>query len=283
MTSREALRRVAPHVVTAHPIAHAHIPGIPRPGEPGWPSKPSGPSIPGTPLTPGSPDLPPGPTPDPGPVPPTRVWLDPHADWQGKLYERLLAKRIVLASGLLDDDAASRLSAQLLTLDAEQEDPIRLELQNLRAELPAALTVMGILDVLRVPVRACVSGEISGPALGVLASCPHRSGYPNASFVLAEPRLHLGGTVTAVTVREQQMTRMLDTLYFRLADVTGREVEQIRDDARRGRVLTTGQAIGYGLIQRQETGSGPPAPGGPPRPGPTALTTAAAQPRVGRG
>ena len=119
------------------------------------------------------------------------MWLDPHADWTSKLYERLLARRIVMASGLLDDDAASRLSAQLLTLDAEQEDPIRLELQNLRAELPATLAVMGILDVLRVPVHACVSGEINGPALGVLVSCPQRYGYPNASFVLAEPKLHL--------------------------------------------------------------------------------------------
>lgn len=268
MTSREALRSVASHATTGYPVTRAQIAGVPRPGEPGWPSRPSTPSIPGTPLTPGGPDLPSAPKPDPGPVPPTRVWLDPHADWQGKLYERLLAKRIVLASGLLDDDAASRLSAQLLTLDAEQADPIRLELQNLRAELPATLTVMGILDVLRAPVRACVSGEISGPALGVLASCPHRSGYPNASFVLAEPRLHLGGTVTAVTAREQQMTRMLDTLYFRLADVTGREVDEIRDDARRGRALTTGQAIGYGLIQGQETGGRPPVPGDPPRPGP---------------
>ena len=173
-----------------------------------------------------------------------------------------------MVSGVLDDDAASRLSAQLLTLDAEQEDPIRLELQNVRAELPATLTVMGILDVLRVPVHACVSGEISGPALGVLASCPHRSGYPNAIFVLAEPRLHLGGTVTAVSAGEQQMTRMLDTLYFRLADVTGREVDEIREDARRGRTLTTAQAIGYGLIQKQETTPRPPIPGGPPRPAP---------------
>ena len=183
MTSRYA--------TTGHPVTRAHIPGVPRPGEPGWPSRPSTPPVPGTPITPGVPDHPSAPTPVPGPVPPTRVWLDPHADWTRTLYERLLAKRIVLASGLLDDDAASRLSAQLLTLDAEHEDPIRLELQNLRAELPAALTVMGILDVLRVPVHACVSGEISGPALGVLASCPHRSGYPNASFVLAEPRLQL--------------------------------------------------------------------------------------------
>ena len=223
-------------------MMRAHIPGVPRPGEPGWPSTPP---------------------PAPGPVPPTRVWLDPHADWKSKLYERLLAKRIVLASGLLDDDAAARLSAQLLTLDAEQKDPIRLELQNLRADLSAVLTVMGILDVLRVPVHACVSGEINGPALGVLASCPHRSGYPNAIFVLAEPRLNFGGTVTALTAREQQMTRMLDTLYFRLADVTGREVDEIRDDARRGRTLTTGQAIGYGLIQSQETASRPQLPGGP--------------------
>src|SRR6266700_1563374 len=232
------------------PMMRAHIPGVPpRPGEPGWPPTPPVPLV-------------------PGPVPPTRVWLDSHADWKNALYERLLAKRIVLAAGFLDDDAAARLSAQLLTLDAEQADPIRLELQNLRAELSAVVTVMGILDVLRVPVHACVSGEINGPALGVLASCPRRSGYPNAIFVLAEPRLHFGGTVTALTAREQQMTRMLDTLYFRLADVTGRAVDDIREDARRGRTLTTGQAVGYGLIQNQETTPRPPVPGGPPRPGP---------------
>jgi ATP-dependent Clp protease protease subunit len=195
------------------------------------------------------------------------VWLDPNADWKGRLYERLLEKRIVLASGILDDDAAARFSAQLLTLDAEGDKPIRLELQNLQVELPAALTVMGILDVLRVPVHACVSGEISGPGLGVLASCPRRSGYPNASFVLAEPKLRFGGTVTSITAREQQVIRMLDTLYFRLAEVTGREVDQIRDDARRGRSLTTAQAIGYGLIQGQETSAGPAGLAHPPIPG----------------
>jgi hypothetical protein len=168
-------------------MARAHIPGgTPRPGEPGWPSTPG---IPGIPVTPGTPDWPSTPPPAPGPVSPTRVWLDPHADWKSKLYERLLAKRIVLASGLLDDDAAARLSAQLLTLDAEKKDPIRLELQNLRAELPAGLTVMGILDVLRVPVHACVSGEISGPALGVygLIQTQETSGRPPGPVGPANP------------------------------------------------------------------------------------------------
>ena len=226
-----------------HDTVRAHLPGIPpRPGEPGWPS---------TPLTPGWPSTPPPARPEP--TSPVRVWLDPLANWQASLYERLLTKRIVLASGTLDDEAAGRLSAQLLTLDAEGDEPIRLELQNLRAELAAALTVMGILDVLRVPVHGCASGEISGPALGVLASCAQRTGYPNATFTLAEPRLEFGGTVTAVTARQQQMTRMLDTLYYRLAEVTGRETDEIREDARGRRSLTTAQAIGYGLIQSQET------------------------------
>jgi ATP-dependent Clp protease, protease subunit len=265
MTSRKAQPSTAPYSavphlampreVTRRPMTRAHIPGIPpRPGEPGWPPPP-GPGVPPRPGIPGVPGFPSAPPPVPGPVPPTRVWLDPDAGFKGALYERLLAKRIVLASGVLDDEVAARLSAQLLTLDAERNEPIRLELQNLRAELSATVTVMGILDVLRVPVHACVSGEINGPALGVLASCPHRSGYPNATFVLTEPKLHFGGTVTSITAREQQMTRMLDTLYFRLAEVTGREVDEIREDARRGRTLTTGQAIGYGLIQAQETAS----------------------------
>jgi ATP-dependent Clp protease, protease subunit len=241
-------------------VVRAHVPGIPpRPGEPGWPRTPLTPGWPGTPLTPGWPATSPPARPEPGAASPVRVWLDRLADWQASLYQRLLEKRIVLASGLLDDEAAARLSAQLLTLDAEGDKPIRLELQNLRAELAAALTVMGILDVLRVRVHGCVSGEISGPALGVLASCPDRTGYPNATFTLAEPRLEFGGTVTAVTARQQQVTRMLDTLYYKMAEVTGREVDEIREDARRRRSLTTAQAIGYGLIQAQET---------TPRPGP---------------
>ncbi len=202
-----------------------------------------GPEIPGPPRPPGAPE--------PGPVPPARVWLDPHAAWQDTLFGRLLERRIVLASGVLDEEAATRISAQLLTLDADGDDPVRLELQNLRAELPAALTLMGALDVMRVPVHGFASGETGGPALGVLASCPRRLAYPHASFTLSEPRLRFGGTVTAVSAREQQAQRMTDSLFYRIAEAAGREADEVREDARRGRVLTVAEAIGYGLIHER--------------------------------
>jgi len=217
----------------------------PRPPMPPW--------RPGPPDRPDQPPQPPRPNPA---IQPTRVWVE-QGEWPGRLYERLLNQRIVMAHGCLDGEAATRLCAQLLTLDAEGEGPIRLELHNLDADLPAALTVMGVLDTLRVPVTAYTGGRTSGPGLGVLASVGHRRAYPNTFFVMSEPKVSLDGPVTAVAAHEEQVRAMLAELYARLAEVTGHEVDEIRDDARRGRLLTAEQAIGYGLIEGFAEARGP--------------------------
>ena len=217
----------------------------PRPPMPPW--------RPGPPERPDQPPQPPRPNPA---IQPTRVWVE-QGEWPGRLYERLLNQRIVMAAGGLDGEAATRLCAQLLTLDAEGEGPIRLELHNLDADLPAALTVMGVLDTLRVPVTAYAGGRTSGPGLGVLASASHRRAYPNAFFAMSEPKVSFDGPVTAVAVHEEQVRAMLAELYARLAEVTGHEVDEIRDDARQGRLLTAEQAIDYCLIEGFAEARGP--------------------------
>ncbi len=224
-------------------------PGIPpRPGVPSRPDRPPPPGVPSRPDRPPPPGVPSRPDVAPPPaLAPVRVWPDP-SPWPGRVYERLFERRIVLAHGELDDEAATSLCAQLLTLDAERNEPIRLEMQGLTAGLAAALTVMGVLDVLRVPVRACAGGQIAGPALGVLAAASERRAYPNAVFRLSEPRLDFEGSATSLCSREEQVRGMMDALYRRLADGTGREVDEIRADARRGRYLTADEAVGYGLI-----------------------------------
>src|SRR6266702_3160034 len=172
---------------------------------------------------------------------PTRIWIDPRG-WPEQLYERLLDRRIVMAHGHLDGDAATRLAAQLLTLDADGTAPIRLELQNLGADLPAALSVMGILDVVRGPVTGYAGGRIDGPALGILAACRHRRAYPNALSVLSEPQVSFDGTVTALASREEQARVMLDELFGRVAEVTGRDTGQVRADARRDKLFNVAEA-----------------------------------------
>ncbi len=230
-------------------------PGGPRtPEEPGPPGRPARP--PRTPFPPRYPPHPRPAKPQPGPGPsplvmPGGAWID-SAGWLSRLHERLLDQRVVMAHGHLDDGAATVLCAQLLTLDAESADrtaPIRLHVQSLSADLAAALTVMDSLDAVGVPVHAIARGHLSGPALGVLAAAGHRVAYPNARFLLAEPEAGFAGTSDDLASRQRQFETMLDTLYFRLADVTGREVDDIRDDARRGRFLTAAEAVAYGLVK----------------------------------
>ena len=68
---------------------------------------------------------------------------------------------------------------------------------------------------------------------------------------LTEPTLNAGGTATQVRSQEQQIEIMVDTLYIRLAEVTGHEVDEIRADARQGRFLTVPEAVAYGLLDGQ--------------------------------
>jgi ATP-dependent protease ClpP protease subunit len=68
---------------------------------------------------------------------------------------------------------------------------------------------------------------------------------------MSEPTVEFGGTLTAVAAREEQTRGMLDSLYFRLAETTGRAVDELRADARARRVLTAAGAERYGLLTGQ--------------------------------
>ena len=258
MTTRGGSPR---HDEPFRPGGQARTGGQAHAGEPFRPGKPA---RPGEPAHPGQPGWPgPGPAPATAPSPaiqPTRVWFE-QGEWPGRLYERLLNQRIVMAHGFLDGESATRLSAQLLTLDAEGNGPIRLELQNLDADLPAALTVMGVLDTLRVEVTAYAAGRTNGPALGVLAAARHRRAYPNALFAMAEPKISFEGPVAAVAAHEEQVRAMLADLYARMAEATGRPADDLQQDARQGRLLSAGQAVDYGLIEGFAEARGPAGPG----------------------
>ncbi|TLF75128.1 ATP-dependent Clp protease proteolytic subunit [Nocardia cyriacigeorgica] len=197
------------------------------------------------PVPPSPPPRPQSPAPPPMP---TQVWFDSR-----ETADRLLDRRIVVAHGKLDGETVTRLCAQLLTLDAESTEPIRLEVHSLDAELPDALTLMGVLEVIRGPVSVYASGLVRGPALGILAAADHRYAYPNAVLVLSEPQVQFEATADAAASEQAQLESMLGELAGELARVTGRSAEQVREDLRTQRVLTVDEAIEYGLIDERVT------------------------------
>ena len=70
------------------------------------------------------------------------------------LTRRLLEQRVVLLHGPLDEMTVTRVSAELMTLDAEGDDPVSLRVDCGEASLAPALTLMDVIELMGVPVRA---------------------------------------------------------------------------------------------------------------------------------
>jgi ATP-dependent Clp protease protease subunit len=199
-------------------------------------------------TSPWQPDRPP---PSAPPIAPSTVVPFPAAETPGGwLQQQLLGRRIVLARGHLGHDLATVVCAQLLTLDAEGDDPAELHLSTPDGDLDAALTVLDAMGVLRITVRALAVGTVGGPALAVFAAAPERLAFPHATFHLTEPALRADGSASEVAAHEAHYRGLLTSLYERIAEATGREVDQIREDARRGTFLTAEDALSCGLATK---------------------------------
>ncbi len=187
------------------------------------------------------------------------------------LAERLRAQRVVLLHGPLEDLTVARVSAELMTLDAEGDDPVTLRVDCGDAELAPALTLMDVVELMGVPVRALCLGQVGAGAVGVVAVCAARAAMPSTRFVLREPSaaqatMHVRNVAQWAELRAGERARFCD----RVAAAAKRQAEQVRQDLERGLFLSAAEAAEYGLIDevcRPDAaihplpGSGPPPMG----------------------
>jgi ATP-dependent Clp protease protease subunit len=166
-------------------------------------------------------------------------------DWLG---ERLLDQRVVALAGELDDETVNRTVAALALLDSDGDEPVRLRLSGVRADLDAVLTIVDALDLMGVPVHATALGMLTGPAVALLAVADTRVAGPHAVLQLKEPRtarrLHTGEVDTWAAEHARQLRRLQE----RLAEACGRPVDQVAADMAAGLVLSAREAKDYGLV-----------------------------------
>jgi ATP-dependent Clp protease, protease subunit len=165
------------------------------------------------------------------------------------LAERLRAQRVVLLHGVLDDLTLTRVSAELMTFDAEGDEPVTLRVDCGEAELGPALTLMDVVELMGVPVRALCLGQVGAGAVGVVAVCATRAAMPSTRFALREPS---GGraTVHARNVAQWAELRALDRERFctRVAAAVRQPAEQVGRDLTRGCFFGAAEAVEYGLV-----------------------------------
>jgi ATP-dependent Clp protease, protease subunit len=220
-------------------------------------SRPLGttPPLPPQPLPPEPPHVPRSPwrpeprPPAPGPVSASASLVVGAPDW---LAERLLDQRVVALAGELDAETVNRAVAALALLDATGNEPVRLRLSGVSADLDGVLTLVDALDLVGAPVHATCLGTLTGPAVALLAVADRRVAGTHAVLHLCEPRPPRGIPGYEVETWAAEHARQLRRLQERLASACGRPVEQVAGDMRAGRLLDAAEARGYGLVDTAE-------------------------------
>jgi ATP-dependent Clp protease protease subunit len=178
-----------------------------------------------------------------------------------------MEQRVVILHGPLDEAMATRVAAELMTLDADGDDAVTLRIDCGEAPLAPALTLMDVVELMGVPVRTVCLGQVGAGAIGVLAVCAHRAAMPSTRFTLSEPPTHMEAHVRNVAQWAELRAAERGRFCERVGAAVGKPAEEVGADLERGRFFGAAEALEYGLLDevcrpdadvRPLPGSGPP-------------------------
>jgi ATP-dependent Clp protease protease subunit len=179
------------------------------------------------------------------------------------VLDRLFAERIVYLAGEVDDDAAHRITAQLLLLAAD--DPARDITFYINSPGGSVTAGMAIYDTMQL-----VPPDVATWAVGFAASTGQflltagapgkRHALPHARILMHQPSARLGGTATDVTIRAGVFSALKREIAELTAHHSGQAVETVTADADHDRWFTAEEARAYGLVDHVAGRTGPTGP-----------------------
>jgi len=174
------------------------------------------------------------------------------------IFDRLLAKRIVVLGTEVTDESANRICAQLILLAAEDsEKDIALWINSPGGAVHAGLAVY---DTMRF-----IQNDVSTVAMGMAASMGQfllsagtpgkRYALPHSRVMMHQPSGGIGGTAADIAIQAEQMLFTKKVLQGLIAEHTGQTYEQISEDSDRDRWFTAPEAVEYGFVDRVVQGA----------------------------
>jgi ATP-dependent Clp protease protease subunit len=164
----------------------------------------------------------------------------------------MLKIRIVLLSGEIDHDVAERAISQLLILDADSHDPIRVIISSQGGHVDSGYAIHDVLRYIESPIVTLGAGWVASIAVPILLSAEKASRYslPNTRFLLHQPSGGVGGQAADIRIAAEEILKLRARLNQLIADETGKTPEQIGEDSDRNFWMSAKEALRYGLVSR---------------------------------
>jgi ATP-dependent Clp protease protease subunit len=170
-------------------------------------------------------------------------------------YAKLFEDRIIFLGVQVDDASADDVMAQLIVLESQDPDrDIIFYINSPGGSFTALTAIYDTMQYIKPDVQTYCLGQAASAAAVLLAagSPGKRFALPNARVLIHQPAMSGSdyGQASDIEIQANEVQRMRTWLEETVARHTGQDVDKVRTDIERDKILTAQQALEYGLIDQ---------------------------------
>lgn len=171
---------------------------------------------------------------------------------QDAFAAKFLKTRQILLSGEVNKELAEKIVRQLLILEAESDEPIRIFIDSPGGDADAGYAIFDMIRFINAPVYTIGMGLVASAAALILLAAPkeRRIGLPNSRYLIHQPLSGMRGTATEIEIHAQEIEKLREKINRLIAEETGKPFEQVCKDTDRDYWLNASESIEYGLLSR---------------------------------
>ena len=167
------------------------------------------------------------------------------------IYSRLLKDRIVFLGGVVTDDIANLITAQLLFLESEDpEREINMYINSPGGSVTAGLAIYDTMQFVKPPVSTLCVGQAAsmGSLLLAAGAKGRRYALPHSRILIHQLSGGFEGQAADIEIQAREALRQKEILNEIIARHSNKTAKQIEKDTDRDNFMSAAQAVEYGLI-----------------------------------
>ncbi len=169
------------------------------------------------------------------------------------IFSRLLMDRIVFMGAPISDDVANIVIAQLLFLEADNDErDVYLYINSPGGIVSAGMAIYDTMQFMKAPVNTICMGMAASMGSFLLAAGTKgkRASLPHARIMMHQPSGGAQGSAADIEIQAREILYLRQKLNELYATHTGQTTEKIEQDIDRDRFMSAEEAVEYGIIDK---------------------------------
>jgi ATP-dependent Clp protease protease subunit len=174
------------------------------------------------------------------------------SEGQDPLTMKFIKTRQILLSGEINKALAERVIRQLLVLESDSSDPIRVFIDSPGGDADAGFAIFDMIRFVNAPVYTIGMGLVASAGSIILLAAPkeRRFGLPNSHYLIHQPLSGIKGVATEIEIHALELEKMRVRINELISVETGLSVDKVSKDTDRDFWMNAAEAKDYNLITK---------------------------------